>query len=261
MFLTVRGRLVNTFSFGSGGPALVAHGGFTGSSELWLQPFEALSRRWQVVTFDHRGSGENPAAPEEISQDELVADLIGVMDALGLEQVVLAGESMGSAVALRAALEHPNRFLGLIVVDGSPVWERQRSEGFARALTEDFDAALEGFVDRCFPEPGSDHIRRWAMNILRRSTPDVSARLVECIWGLNLIDRLPAIHHPALVIHGRDDAVVPLVAGQLIADGIPDSRMVVIDGCGHVPTLTFPDVVVAEVTSFLEQVGGARSKE
>jgi pimeloyl-ACP methyl ester carboxylesterase len=58
------------------------------------------------------------------------------------------------------------------------------------------------------------------------------------------------------VIHGRDDAVVTLAAGQLIADGIPQSRMVVIDGCGHVPTLTFSEVVVAEITSFMAQFAG-----
>lgn len=257
MFLTVRDRLVNTLSFGSGDPVLLAHGGFTGSSELWLQPFESLSRRWRVVTYDHRGSGENPASPDEISQEELIADLIGVMDVLELEHVVLAGESMGAGIALRAAIEHPDRFLGLILVDGSPVWERQRSEGFAAALRQDFDAALQGFVERCLPEPEIDHVRRWAMDILRRSTPAASARLVESMWGLNLLDQLPRVRQPALVIHGRDDVVVPLVAGQLIADGIPNSRMVVIDGCGHVPTLTFPDVVVAEISSFLEQVAAS----
>lgn len=139
MLLTVRGRVTSTFTFGSGGPAVVAHGAFSGSSELWLQPFEILRRRWQVVTYDTRGSGENPAPPEEISQEDLIADLIGVMDALGLEQAVLAGESMGAAIALRAAIDHPDRFLGLILVDGSPVWERQRSQGLAHALRQDFE--------------------------------------------------------------------------------------------------------------------------
>jgi pimeloyl-ACP methyl ester carboxylesterase len=254
MFIKVNNRMTNTYSFGSGQPALVAHGGFAGSSELWLQPFETLSRRWQVVTFDHRGSGENPAAPEEISQDELVSDLMGVMDALELQTAVLAGESMGAGIALRAVLEHPSRFLGLVLVDGSPVSKAQPPGGFPDQLRKDFANAMRGFVDRCFNEKDVDHLRRWGLDILMRSTPEASARLIECMWGLDLVDRLPEIDQPTLVIHGRDDAVVPHSAGELMAARIPHSRLAIIEGCGHVPTMTFPSEVVDELTSFMEEV-------
>jgi pimeloyl-ACP methyl ester carboxylesterase len=257
VFLKVRDRLVNTYSFGQGAPALIAHGGFTGSSELWLQPFEALSRHWQVATYDHRGSGENPAQPGEITREEMVADLFGVMDALGLRQAVVAGESMGAAIVLQAALEHPERFLGLVLIDGSPTWERDRSEGFATGLRSNFDATISDFVDSCINEPAKEHIRRWALDILRRATPEASAALVEAMWGLNLVDRLKELTLPALVIHGQDDAMVPLAAGQLMASQLSGSRLVVIEGCGHVPTMTFPDRVVEEVSAFLTSLGQA----
>lgn len=251
MFLNIRDRLVNTLSFGAGRPALVAHGGFAGSSELWLHPFELLSRSHQVVTYDHRGSGENPATAAEISQESLIADLFDVMDALGLERAVVAGESMGAGIVLRAALERPDRFLGLVLVDGSPVWERSRSEPFAAALRTDFHAALDSFVRRCLPEPDTDHIRRWGMDILTRSTPEAAAALVESMWGLDLVARLPEIELPALVVHGRDDAVVPPAAGELMAARLPNARLVMIEGCGHVPTMTFPERVAQELGAFL----------
>lgn len=254
MFLKVRDRLVNTLSFGQGGPPLIAHGGFAGSSELWLQPFEALSRTRQVATYDHRGSGQNPADPADISQEELIADLFGVMDALGIERAIVAGESMGAGIVLRAAMEHPERFQGVVLIDGSPIWERARTEGFAAALRTDFHATLEGFIQRCVPEPGMDHIRRWGLNILTRSTPETAAALVEAMWGLDLVERLPSIDLPTLVIHGRDDVVVPLAAGELMAARLPNARLVVIDGCGHVPTMTFPQRVVAEVDAFVETI-------
>jgi pimeloyl-ACP methyl ester carboxylesterase len=120
MFRTIRGRLVNVMAFGPGDPVLIAHGGFTGNYELWLPPIDLLSRRWRCVTFDHRGAGENLEGP--ISRDELIADLFALMDDLGMERAVVAAESMGVGIVLAAALEKPERFRGLVLVDGSPAF-------------------------------------------------------------------------------------------------------------------------------------------
>ena len=260
MFLPIRGRLTNTYCFGptdGPNPSLLAHGGFAGSSELWLQPFELLSRHGRVITYDHRGSGENPATEDEISIDEMVDDLLAVADALELNQPVVAGESMGAAVVLKAAIENPHRFGGLIIVDGSPTWDRERSEAFAAALRSTYRAAIEGFIERCLPEPDSDHIKRWGIDILTRSTPEASARLVESVWGTNLVPHLAGIDLPTLVIHGDADAVVPLTAGKLIAETIPNARLAVIEGCGHVPTLTFPERTANEIDQFLKEIACA----
>jgi pimeloyl-ACP methyl ester carboxylesterase len=217
VFIEVRDRLINTLCFGAGTQTLLAHGGFTGNYELWLQPFEILSRRHRTITYDHRGAGEHRARPEEISLPEMVADLFGVMDALELERPVVAGESMGAAVVLQAALERPDRFEGLVLVDGSPTWTRERSEPLARGLAADYQATLEGFIERCVPEPGQDHIRRWGMHILGRAEQAAAVQLVECMWGVDIAAELATLAVPTLVIHGAADAIVPLAAGQLMA--------------------------------------------
>jgi pimeloyl-ACP methyl ester carboxylesterase len=59
VFIEVRDRLINTLCFGAGTQTLLAHGGFTGNYELWLQPFEILRRRHRTITYDHRGAGEH----------------------------------------------------------------------------------------------------------------------------------------------------------------------------------------------------------
>lgn len=251
VFIEVRDRLINTLCFGAGTQTLLAHGGFTGNYELWLQPFEILSRRHRTITYDHRGAGEHRARPEEISLPEMVADLFGVMDAPELERPVVAGESMGAAVVLQAALERPDRFEGLVLVDGSPTWTRERSEPLARGLAADYQATLEGFIERCVPEPGQDHIRRWGMHILGRAEQAAAVQLVECMWGVDIAAELATLAVPTLVIHGAADAIVPLAAGQLMAAQIPNCRLVVIEGSGHVPTLTFPETVATEIDSFM----------
>ena len=92
------------------------------------------------------------------------------------------------------------------------------------------------------------------MHILTRSTPEMSARLLESMWRLDLSERLAEIRMPALVIHGGDDAIVPPAAGRLIATHIPGARLAVIDGAGHVPTLTFPERVAREILAFLDEL-------
>lgn len=105
-------------SFGSCPRTIVAHGGWVGSGELWQLPFEQLSRSWRCVTYDHRGTGATVNRAPKITFELLVDDLFRVLDALKIETCVLAGESSGAFVVLAAALRHPERFSGLVLVDG-----------------------------------------------------------------------------------------------------------------------------------------------
>lgn len=259
MFIDLRGRQVNVMSFGKGGPPLIAHGGFAGNYELWLPPFELLSRRIRTITYDHRGAGESHVDPATITPDAMVQDLFDVMDAMGLERAVVAGESMGAGIVLKAALESPERFLGLVLVDGAPAFTPDRSGRLAAGCRAAFEPTLRAFIDGCVPEPDSEHIKLWGMHILTRSTPEMSARLLECMWGLDLSERLGEIRLPTLVIHGAADAIVPPAAGQMMAARIPGARLVLIDGAGHVPTLTFPERVAREIESFLDRLPPADS--
>ena len=99
MFTRINGHLLSTVAFGSGPRTLVAHGGWVGSWELWQQPFELLSDEWRCISYDHRGTGESPVSPEQITPEALVDDLFAVLDAYGVRRCVLAGESLGTLVS------------------------------------------------------------------------------------------------------------------------------------------------------------------
>lgn len=253
MFFDINGIRLNTVSFGVGRQTFLGHGGFVGSWELWQQPFELMSKRWRCVSYDHRGSGETSASPESITKEAVVDDLFAVLDKLQIEKCVLAGESMGGGIAIMAALRQPDRFNGLVLVDSFiPVLEplTEDRKNFIKFIRSDFRAAMDGFVNRCIPEPNSEHYLRWALDICLRAEPEAAVSLLRLFEGGDGGDAeysLNEITVPTLVIHGSEDVVIPLESGKSLANEIPNAELVIIEGAGHIPTLTFPHEVVEAI--------------
>ena len=252
MFFNVNDVRLHAVMFGTGPRTIVAIGGWTGSWELWEEPLGMLSASgWRCIAFDHRGSGESPVDPELISVQKMTNDIVEVLDQLGVANCVLAGESSGGAIAQFAVDQHSDRFSGLVLVDPASGERAKRGpNAFATACREDYPATVRAFVDRCVPEPECDHVRRWARNILLRAEPEQAARLVE-MWqddDVPTIDKR-RIMQPTLIIHGTEDVIIPIESSRALAQLIPDSQIVELDGCGHVPTMTRPREVYEAISS------------
>lgn len=245
-------------SFGAGPRTIVSHGGWVGSGELWIPPFEILSRTWRTVTYDHRGTGATRCALPTITFAALVADLFAVMDALGIDQCVVAGESAGAAVVLEAVLQRPDRFSGLVLVDGRYTGQRnaQRDQLIAGCRT-DFPATMGAFVNACVPEDDADAERAWGKQIVMRSSGPAAIQLLECMEGIELESRLGTIGVPTLILHGSKDVIAPLASSRTLAELIPNARLSIAEGAGHVPTVTRPEWVAAEIEGFFGSPGRA----
>ena len=247
MFIEVNKNLLNTVSFGKGRRTFLTHGGWAGNWEVWQQVFELMSGSWRCVGYDHRGAGESPVAPESITPEALVDDLFAVMDALEVKRCVLGGESAGGRIALMAALRQPNRFEGLVLIGATPSITVETTKPLVDGCRSDYPATVKAFVDACVPEPDSDHIRRWGRDILLRAEPEAAARLLESAYERRFNLALTDITVPTLVIHGSKDVIVPTDVGRDLAQGIPDAELMILEGVGHVPTMTRPQEVAAAI--------------
>lgn len=248
-------------SFGNGQQTIVAQGGWVGSGELWLPVFEKLSKSWRTVTYDHRGTGATISREPRITFDLLVSDLFFVLDRLEVKRCVLAGESAGAAVVLEAALQQPDRFSGLILVDGRYTGERTpQRERLIQGCRHDFASTMSAFVDACVPEEDCEAEREWGKKIVMRSSADAAIALLECMEGIDIESRLEQLSMPALVIHGSRDAITPLASSQKLAASLPRSTLALIEGAGHVPTVTRPDQLVAKIEEFFG-AGGAKLQQ
>ncbi|MBV8941641.1 MAG: alpha/beta fold hydrolase [Solirubrobacterales bacterium] len=198
MLLPVEGHHLHMVDLGQGTP-LVLHSGWVASWGLWLPLVERLQTRWRCVGYDHRGTGASTFPPEAIRAEALVDDLFRVLDALAIEQAVIAGESLGCMVCLGAVLSDPSRFLGLITVGGGPRVPEQRGEA-AVADPVDWPIRIAKFVDACLPEPDAAPMHRFAEGTLLPSGPEAAARMSAALAGT--APELEAVAVPTLVIHG-----------------------------------------------------------
>jgi pimeloyl-ACP methyl ester carboxylesterase len=252
MFLDTDGGLLNTVEFGAGNATFVAHGGWVGNWELWQDPFQLMQSRWRCLSYDHRGSGASTFPPESITPKALVDDLFRVLDHFAVDSCVLAGESLGALTCLQAVLREPARFQGLVLIDGVPAANEERSLPMVNGSRADFPATVRAFVDACVPEPDSEHIRRWGRQILLRAEPEAAARILECHYQEQVAPDLTAVSVPTLVLHGEHDRIIPVQAAEVVAAAIPQAELVVLKGVGHVPTLTRPQSVVDAIETWAE---------
>jgi pimeloyl-ACP methyl ester carboxylesterase len=237
--------------FGAGDRCLVAHGGWVGSGEMWLPPFEHLSRHWRTVTYDHRGTGATTHRRPEITFEMLVDDLFRVLDALEITSCVLAGESSGALVVLEAALRQPHRFQGLVLVGGrASSSQTAGAVRFIEGCRADFNATMDAFVDACITEDDAEAEKHWGRRIVKRSNGRDAAQLMQAMWSARVEDRLGEIVQPTLLIHGRNDRINPVAMSESMAARIPDAKLVVFEDAGHVPVITRGAAVAREIEDY-----------
>lgn len=254
MFIQSGNARLYTVEFGSGPRTILAHGGWTGNWELWAEPFIHLSRKWRTVAYDHRGCGATVAPVESITMESMVSDVFAVMDELQVEKCVLAAESAGGMVAVETVLQQPGRFSGLVLVDALLHNEVESNIDFIRGLRANYEQTCARFVDACVleSEENSAENRIWGRKILNRATVEAAVRLIEYSHGLDQRPRLSQVRVPTLIIHGGQDAIVPLGDSEYAASQIPLNKLHVIKGTGHVPSITRPREVAEEIERFFE---------
>src|SRR5436305_1121140 len=120
-FLDVRGARLHVAELGSGPPVVLLHG-WPQHWWCWRAVMPLLAERHRVLAPDLRGFGWSEATPRGYRKDELAADLVGILDALGIEQAALVGHDWGGVVGFLACLEHPERIARFVPMNTGHVW-------------------------------------------------------------------------------------------------------------------------------------------
>jgi 3-oxoadipate enol-lactonase len=207
--------------------------------------------------MDPRGGGESVVAHDAIRIESTAADVLSVMDALGVESCVLMGESMGALTALCAAALAPARIEALVLV--SPILKlTAAAAGLAGGARKDWPATASWFVDACLTEPDATVLKPWARRLLLRADGSAAARMLEQAIAEPIEPDLASLHMPTLIVHGTADALVPTSVAEDLAGALPNASLDLLENVGHAPTVTRPALLAEHIERWLAQVA-ARS--
>ncbi len=254
-------------------PVIVLVHGFADSTATWDAWIASLKGRYRVISLDLPGHGLTRAPRTWPAGTGQYADLVDrvVVDRLGVRRFALAGNSMGGAVAWTYALSHPDRLTALVLVDaaGWPEAPRKpggRSDGalafqmlrtpWGRWLLSHIDLrpVIAQGLRKAFHDPSkvTDAMINRFSDLSH--APDHPA-IILGMQGHPGIRATPEamgrIHTPTLVMHGVDDRLIPVEAGQRFAATIPGAEPILYPDSGHTPQMEIPDRSVADLIAFL----------
>ena len=214
----------------------------------------ALEPHATVVTYDPRGHGASERPGRGYDFPLHAADALAVLEATGIEHAALVTASRGVNAAVLLTIDHPKRFDRLVAVAPYMQLEAEPeppNPKWLESLRTDWPGFIVPFMRAVFTEPDSDDVIAEMTAIGLETTPDVIVtQELELDWKrpARLLGRVTC---PTLVVHGEDDAPVPVAHAEKIVAAMPNARLEVIPAGGHRPDIRSPEVVNPLLLDFL----------
>ena len=242
---------IHYFTGGTGEPLVLVHG--LGSSALdfvFLMP--GLAKGHRVFALDLLGYGASDRPDVDYSVTLQTGILRQFLDGQGLARVDLAGLSMGGWIALRFAAQSPERVRRLVLLDSAGMKFTPTFD--LRLLSPHTMADMQAMEKLLTPHPerAPEFIMRDFLRQLREEDWVIQRTLANMITGREFMDgKLGGVTMPVLIVWGKQDVLTPLSTAEALHREMPQSVLVVLDGCGHIAPIECHDRVLQEMQRFL----------
>ncbi|MFB0506490.1 MAG: pyrimidine utilization protein D [Thermodesulfobacteriota bacterium] len=246
-------------SHGQGDPLLLV-AGLSGLGSYWYPQLRPFSERYRVILHDHRGTGQSDRPIMEYSVDQMAADVLGLMDALGIERAHLVGHSTGGAIGQIIAIDHPERLRALVIANS---WNKADAF-FIRCFDVRKELLVKGGVASYqHASPLFLYPSWWIKENAERISEEEKAIIsgyplveivlsrIEAILAFDRTEKLHTIRTPTLVIGSRDDIVTPPYYSEELASAIPGAKLAMLERGGHVCSQIVPEEFNEYVLSFI----------
>ena len=244
-------------------PVVVLGHGLLFSTTMWRHQVEALRTSYRCVAVDWRGQGATPATSGGYDMDTLYADLVGVIEGLGVGPVHYAGLSMGGFVGLRLAARRPDLVRSLTLVDTSAGPEDPEKIKRYRLLATIYGlVGLRPLLGQVAPimfsrpflatDAGKAVVATWIDELGRQTRRGTKGAIRGVTDRLAVQDEIGAITTPTLVIVGTADVATPVAKAEAIVAAVPGAQLVVLPDVGHVSALEAPAPITENLVAFLD---------
>lgn len=247
---------------GRGLPLLFIHG-FPFNHRMWQPQIETLSDIARAIAPDLRGHGESSPVPGPYNMDQLAGDLAELLDTLGITQpVVLCGLSMGGYVSFAFYRNYPGRVAGLILAatrakPDTPEGKANRDKTAEKAREEGVRPVVDGMIGKLFAPQTYRQNPALVEEVRTMMEGTSQAGMIGALMAMkerpDSTPTLREIQPAALIIHGREDQIVPLEEARQMQAEIPEARLVEIPDAGHLVNLEQPEAFNHAVRDYLEQ--------
>lgn len=260
----IDGLCVNYHDVGQGEPLLLIHGSGPGVSAWanWRLNMPVFAEHCRVIAPDMQGFGySDPAPGQNYSMQSWVRQLVGLLDALELQQVTIVGNSFGGALALATAIAHPERVKALVLMGSvgvrfelteglDRVWGYEPSVEAMKGLLDIFAYSRELVTDELAELRYQASIREGVQENFSAMFPAPRQRWVDAMSSDPVA--IAALQQPTLIIHGREDKVIPPANSQTLHELIRCSQLHSFGQCGHWTQIEHKDSFNRLVLDFLK---------
>lgn len=240
----------------AGAPVVMLSNSLLTDYGMWDLQVPALTRKYRLLRYDARGHGGTQATPEPYSMEMLAADVLGLLDALGIERVHFLGLSMGGMIAQLLASKHGERLLSVSLCDTAcrmppeSVWDERIALAKAKGTSAFVQPMTQRWLTQGYRERHPEVVDKLGAMIARTSVDG----LVGCAHAIKKMDHLAilsGITVPTLIIVGEHDPGTPVSAAQTLHREIKQSKLVVIEQAAHLPNIEQTEIFNRTVIDFL----------
>lgn len=264
---------VNLSGNEAGQPMMFAHG-FGCDQNMWRLVVPAFSDDFRIVLFDHTGfGGSQLSAWDAVRHGDLhtyAAEVLELIRALDLSDVIFVGHSVSSMIGVLAANEEPERFAELILVGPSPRYIDDPADNYRGGFSaDDIDQLLDslesnylGWSGAMAPvimgNPSRPMLGEELRNSFCRTDPSVASAFARATFLSDNRADLPAVRVPSLVLQCSADPIAPDEVGAYVAEHIPEAELVTLAATGHCPNLSAPEETAQAIRTYLNRRRGSR---
>jgi pimeloyl-ACP methyl ester carboxylesterase len=245
------------------GPSVVLLHGYPFSRSMWREQVEELKQTHRVVIPDLRGHGESAVTPAPATMQDMALDVAAILETLNISRATVGGFSMGGYVALAFYRLFPLRVRSLVLADtraqaDTEEGKQNRAVQAEKALQE----GMEGIADALLPKllapetvaKRPDIVKRVREMMIKTEPEGAAAALQGMAQRQDQTAFLSRIISPTLIIVGREDSLAPLADAEIMHREIGGSRLVIIEGAGHVSNIERPEEFNRAFVKFLHDV-------
>lgn len=251
----VHGYQLAYYEAGKGSVVILLHG-LGADAHHWAANIDALAQTFRVIAIDQIGYGQSDKPLIRYTVENFADYLQGFLAAMKISKVSLVGNSLGGWVALDFTIRHPQRVEKLVLVDAAglrPTAALKMPEGGLQHISplnlKWFFDLMEANKEWATTDLGPHAFERHVQN---GDSYTVASSVAEMATGSEFEDKkLGKVRVPTLIIWGRDDVLIPLPMGEALHKGIPGSKLMVIEGTGHIPMMGKPAEFNEAVEKFL----------